>query len=660
MRPHPSPWSIALCLALVLALPTAVAAAPAPAPGVVSHVKVLSDKVPDVSSLDAWKQSFIKDGMSDKDKALAVWKTVVMFQHQDAPPLEYLELENTVMDPIRLFNVYGYSFCSVATSHVLALARHAGLEGRGWTINRHCVSEVRFDGQWRLLDASLINYFPKADGSIAGVEEIVADLKAWYEKNPDFKGNDAKLRQFMRSGGWRKGPAVLSRSSFYDDNGWLPAATHGWYSTMQEYDGSTCNLYESGYSVGYEVNVQLRPGERLTRNWANKGLHVNMDGGETPGSLNTPVGKDNLRYTPAYGDLAPGRIGNGTHEYAVPLADGSFRAGALLADNLASKAEDKAGPALHVKDAAKDAVLIIRMPSSYVYLGGRLTFKAAVGDGGAIAVAFSDNNGLDWKEIANVTDAGDHAVDLKPLVLRRYDYRLRFVMKGKGTGLDALAVTHDVQHSQRPLPALAQGANKITFSAEPQEGTITIEGSTDPGSRGKQLFYTDFHPERLNIADDYLKLTEGKGAVTYPVETPGDMTRLRVGVFYRARDAKDAWDVLVSFDDGKTFKPVGRCEGPTRNHGRYFVFSDVPRGSRKALVRFAGEQRNTTMIYQARISADYTEPNGGFRPVKVIYIWEEAGAEKRDVHVARKPRETYTINCQARPTMKSLLLELAN
>src|SRR5437899_2786201 len=31
--------------------------------GVVSHIKVLSDKVADVSSLAAWKKSFIRDGM---------------------------------------------------------------------------------------------------------------------------------------------------------------------------------------------------------------------------------------------------------------------------------------------------------------------------------------------------------------------------------------------------------------------------------------------------------------------------------------------------------------------------------------------------------------------------------------------------------------------
>src|ERR1035437_3447948 len=78
--------------------------------GVVSHIKVLSDKVQDVSSLEAWKKSFIKEGMSDKDKALAIFNTEIMFQQADVPiPSEYLQRENAVLDPIKMFNVYGYT-----------------------------------------------------------------------------------------------------------------------------------------------------------------------------------------------------------------------------------------------------------------------------------------------------------------------------------------------------------------------------------------------------------------------------------------------------------------------------------------------------------------------------------------------------------------------
>ncbi|MGB2824383.1 MAG: hypothetical protein WBF17_25635, partial [Phycisphaerae bacterium] len=615
--------------------------------GVVSHVKVLSDKVPDVSSLAAWKGSFIKPGMSDRDKALAVWRSVVMFQHQDNPPSEYLQLENSVLDPLKIFNVYGYSYCSVASADVQALARFAGLKARGWTINRHLVPEVFWDGAWHMLDASLINHFPKPDGRIAGVEEIVEGVKAWYAGHPGLKGNDAALRKFMRDGGWKKGPGVLANCPFYDRNGWLPAATHGWYSTMQEYDGSTLFAYESGYSVGYQVNVQLRRGERLTRNWSNKGLHVMMPEKQAPGCLTGQIGKGALRYCPGYGDLAPGRVGNGTLEYDVPLADGAFRLGALAAENLACRAEARGGAAVHVKDASKPARLVIRMPSSYVYLTGKLVFEPKLRAAGRISVELSTNNGLDWRELLTVSIAGDHVavqeVDLTPLVFRRYDYRLRFIMRGEGTGLNALRIVHDIQHSQRALPALGRGSNTITFSAGPPEGTVTIEGSTDAKNGTRQLLYTDFHPRRQNIRDNLLVLAQGSGAVTFPIETPGEMTRVRVGIFFRARDRRDAWDVQVSFDDGKTFRSIGRCEGPTRNDGGYFELGDVPPGTKKALARFVGTQRNTTMIYNLRIDADYAEPHGGFLPVKITYVWKEGDLGQRNVQVAAGPAKTYTI-----------------
>ena len=596
-------------------------------PGVVSHITVLSDKVADFSSIEAWRKAAIKDGMSDEQKAMAVWRSVVSFQHQESPPAEFLQVENSVHDPIKMANVYGYSLCSVASAHVQALARAAGLQARGWTLNAHVVPEILWDGKWHLLDASLIAHFPKADGQPAGVEEIAAGVKQWYAEHPGFKGDDARLRAFMRGGGWRKGPEVLTRTTAYDDNGWLPAATHGWYSTMQEYDGSTLFEAESGYSMGYEVNVQLRPGERLTRNWSNKGLHVNMDGGGAPGCIAEKTGEGALRYTPKFGDIAPGRIGNGTLEYTVPLAKGAT------------------------------GVFEVRMPGSYVCLGGEVALTASVAAGGGIGVEFSDNHGLDWKPVATITASGAQKLDLKPLVFRRYDYRLRFTLRA--ASLDALSIRHDIQHSQRPLPALAQGANAIAFSAGPQEGTITLEGSTDLHNKAKQLVFTDFHPATENLEAGAIRPKGREGSITFPVHTPGDIARLRLHTFYRARDAKDAWDVQVSFDGGKSFRSVDRLTGPYKMMGKSTVVADVPRGTRDALVRYAGTQVNTAAVLNFRIDADYTEPLGGFRPVKVTYVWDEGGVERRDEHIAAKPTESYTIQCAAKPVMKSLAVELA-
>jgi hypothetical protein len=380
------------------------------------------------------------------------------------------------------------------------------------------------------------------------------------------------------------------------------------------------------------------------------------------------VGSGELRYAPKFGDIAPGRVGNGTLVYDVPLAIGTARAGALRYENLAANAEDKQAPALHVKSAVEPGVLELRMPSSYVYLGGSLKANFVVGEGGSVRVLLSRNNGLDWKEVFARTEPGksEQTIDLKPLVYRLYDYRLRFELKGAGTGLDALHVEHDVQHSQRPLPALAAGENTITFSAAAaNEGTITVEGNTSPTTKGNQLLASEFKPALVGVEsnDRGFRMTAPKGSATFAVETPGDMTRLRFGSHYRAVDEGDGWDYLISFDEGGTWVPAGGASGPTTGNCEYVSYEAVPRGVRKALVRFAGRpggaQKKETLIYDFRIDADYAEPAGGFRPVKVTYVWEEGGVEKRDVHVASQPEETYKITCGENPLMKSLIVELA-
>jgi hypothetical protein len=663
--------------AIVAALVASVAWAQTPAAqpvGIVSNVKVLSDKVVDISSLEAWKKSYIKDGMSDKDKALACFTTEITYQQADAPPMEYLQREDAVLDPIKLFNVYGYTLCSVSAANMACLGRYVGLKADNHSVNNHVLPQFFYDKAWHMYDGDLIEYFPKADGSIASLQEMADGITAWAKDHPDFPmgpdgaAKSARYKWMMADNNqWKtKGPEILSRNPYYDDMGWLPTADFAWGDTMQQFNKIN-NSWESCYSMGYSVNVQLRVGETLTRNWFNKGLHVNMGGGEAPGSLTAKIGEGSFRFTPKLGDLAPGRVGNGTLVYDVPLATGEFRAGALTADNLASKSEDNAAPAVHVKDADKPAVLDIRMPSSYVYVGGTADVNAAIGDGGSIHVLFSDNNGLDWKDVATIDKAGPQKIDLKSLAFRRYVYILRFVMKGKGTGLDSLKITNDIQHSQRPLPVLGQGDNTITFSAG-NEGTITIEGATslDPKNKGKQVTFDDFHPVLDGFTAGTTPKSEGKGSATLTVKTPGDMARLRISDYFLSQGKDSAFNIDVSFDDGKTWKTVDEpkqeeLESGVRNHvGRHVTVSEVPAGTRSAQVRYRGNGGNNTIVLcNARIDADYKEPAGGFRPVQVTYVWEEGGLEKKDVHVAKTPQDSYKIKCDSKPVMKSIILELA-
>jgi hypothetical protein len=652
-------WLPALLIVLPLAAEQTRTTPPETA-GVVCQVKVVSDKVPDVTTLEAWKRSFIKEGMSDEEKALAIWRTVAMFQHQDSSVEELLHNEGSLTDVMKVIHVYGHSYCGMAAAHAISLARYLGLEARGWTINAHVVPEIKWDNAWHLLDPSLIVYFPKPDKKIAGVEEIIAGVKEWYEKNPGYwdgrKGNEPKLRALHQEGGWqgwKKGPEILLNCPTYDPTGWVPAKSHGWYAQMMEYDGSCGEgkpfLYEMGFSQGYQVNVQLRKGEKLTRNWGHKGLCLE----NRPGCMDAKATEGGLAYSSTmFGDLSNGRIGNGTHEYIVPVTTGEYRKGALVAENLADQA-------VQVKDPEKNGVLVIRMPSSYVYLTGQMQLQAVIPTKGEIHVQLSDNNGIDWKDVQKTDASGNLTIDLKPFVYRRYDYRLKFTLRGKGTGLQSLKIRHDIQHSQRPLPALGAGENTITFSSG-NEGTISVEGSHYAAQKGKQVLITDFKPTPNSMTLTDSMIVQGpKGDVTFPIEAPGDITRVRFGLSGRVNDKTDSWSFDVSYDQGKTWKTVDRLAGPARFASKFVTASDVPPGTRKVLVRYSGQQTTVAMIFNQRIDVDYREPQGGFAPVRITYVWDEGGKEKQDVRVVAKPSEVYKITCGAKPTMKSVILELA-
>ena len=343
---------------------------------------MLSDKVPDLSNLEAWKKAFIKEGMSDKDKGLAIWKSITTFKQQDQPPLEFLTGDTgDVHDVIKTFNVYGYGLCCCASSNVEQLSQYVGLKHRGWAINGHSVSEVNWDDSWHLLDSALVCYWPKSDGNIASVDELISGVNTWMDKNPDFKAHPEKLQAFAQANGWKKGPDVFSHTTCYDENGRLVVTPwHGWWSNLEEYNGkgggpgNKAVVYDYGYSQGYQLNIQLRPGERLTRNWFNRGFDTNMDNnGLRPNCLAVNIGEGFMAYSRGLGDLANQRIGNGTTLYDAPLASGAFRGSALVVDNLACTSEDKATPALHVKD--RRAAGRARDPhAQQLRLSGRNTF----------------------------------------------------------------------------------------------------------------------------------------------------------------------------------------------------------------------------------------------------------------------------------------------
>jgi len=635
--------------------PDAFAGSAAGGAGHVNGIKVVSDKTEDVTSIEAILGWMIKPGISDREKGLAVWETVVKFRHQNPPPNEYLEFDRNVHDAVKTFNVYGYGMCCCASANIAELARAAGLEARGRIITSHSVPEVSWGGAWHLLDASLITWFPNARGDVASVDEIIESVTGWYAQNPAHRDNDGSLRQFMRGGGWRKGPAVLAASRFYDENGWLPARSHGWYSTMQEYDGKNNGFYEYGYSSGYRATFRLRAGESLTRNWSNRGLHVNMDGsGGTP-CINDEVGKGELGYSPRYGDLAPGRIGNGTLLYRVPLSQKDWRSGAWSLDNV------KTGAGISPMDRGRPAEATFRMQCPYVFLGGKIRLAGEAKGNGWLKVLLSTNNGLDWTEIKEINGKFNEEIDVKDKVFRRYDYYVRLAMAGD-VAVAALEIENDIQHSQRALPALGQGPNAVTVHAGPAVNTVTAAPSLhqDIGNKNEKL--SGFRPVLEGARHEGSVINSGgRGSVTFPVATPGDIRSVRFGGHFRADGNNQGVGLMLSFDGGRSWAEAGSVPGPYRGYCKYVEYDRVPPGARTVLVRY---QLSGASILSLRADVDYWDTpdgrkprSGAFPPFVVTYVYKD-GAEKRVPLVVKQSPAKFSITCGSKPEMRSIIVEV--
>ena len=126
---------------------------------------------PDLTSAETILESIHDVGMTDEEKALAIYEFVKAWRIHWFPPQPQEEMH----DPVRLMGVYGYGFCDDAAQAVEQLARRAGLRARVWELNGHVVSEIYYDGRWHLLDADLERTYDHPDGHLASVEELAAD-----------------------------------------------------------------------------------------------------------------------------------------------------------------------------------------------------------------------------------------------------------------------------------------------------------------------------------------------------------------------------------------------------------------------------------------------------------------------------------------------------
>jgi hypothetical protein len=272
----------------------------------------LSNGQNDFRSLDEIVARAIGPKMTDSEKARALWWQEV--QHRF-----HLEGDNgELLDPVKVFNVYGHNTCGNDSVCLAGLWRKAGLKVAPARLVGHCVTQVFYDGAWHLMDGDMHSiYLMRDNETVAGEQDLVRDHDL--------------IRRTHTQG-------ILQPDGRAGDE---------WESSIYVFEGPVTGDRNSATSA---LNMTLRPGEAIVWRWG----HLNP-----------------IKYHGPRPPQFPDRVCNGLWEYRPDFKDPSWRAGAATALSI----RERDGSL--VAEEGKTGIVVWTMSSPYVFVGGRLEVEGA-------------------------------------------------------------------------------------------------------------------------------------------------------------------------------------------------------------------------------------------------------------------------------------------
>jgi hypothetical protein len=349
----------------------------------------------------------LRPGMADREKALALWRLQTTHRfHASTGDAE-------VNDPVKVFNVYGYTTCGDDSVCLAGLWRTAGFKVRPARVVGHCITQVHYDGRWNLLDGDMGPFFLLRDNvTVAGEQDLVRD-------------HDLVKRTHTHG--------ILDADSRADAE---------WSAALFVYEGEAGGDRNSARDT--TMNMVLRPNEALVWRWGHR----------------VPLKYHGRADITTWGRRAADRVCNGLWEYRPDFAKESWRRGADVVDNVRAKDGEL------VAEAGKTGVLVWKMRSPYVFVGGRLEVE---GDRAKFSLSW---DGASWQEV------GENLDTLFPANgPARYEYRLRCELP-EGARLKRLAIVNDLQMAPLALPGMVVGENHFTYtdqSTGPRRVRLTHE-----------------------------------------------------------------------------------------------------------------------------------------------------------------------------------------
>jgi hypothetical protein len=505
----------------------------------------------------------LRPGMTDREKALALWHL------QTTHRFHATTNDAEVNDPVKVFNVYGYTTCGDDSVCLAGLWRTAGLRVRPARVVGHCITQVHCDGRWNLLDGDMGPFYLLRDNAtIAGEEDLVRD-------------HDLLKRAHTHG--------ILDADS---------RAAAEWSAGMFVYEGQAGGDRDSPHDT--TMNMVLRPGEALVWRWGHR----------------VPVRYHGRVDLAGWGRRAPERVCNGLWEYRPDFTRDAWRRGADAVQNV--RTEEGALAA----EPGKTGILVWTMRSPYVFVGGRLEVE---GEGAKFSACL---DGTSWQEAGE--DLNTLFPANGPA---RYAYRLRcelppgarllrlavvndlqmaplalpgmvvgdnsFTYTDQSTGPRRVRLTHTWVERSVSRPPGAPPAPVFPADGGRTDGTDVVFAWRPPEGPGPDAV-ADYHFELSDrpdmawpLSSNFIKLignTADRGRPRYRVPSPGLLTPGRVYYWrVRARNAKGVWGPwgkTWSFTADGPAEPVAVVLEPAKGSDGPVVLRWKPNPSGRAPLRY--------------------------------------------------------------------------
>jgi hypothetical protein len=488
----------------------------------------LSNGRNDFRSIRAIVDRAIEPGMTEKEKAIALWWQQV--QHRF-----HFEGDNRELaSPVKVFNIYGHNTCGNDSICMAGLWKTAGLKVAPARLVGHCVTQVFYDGRWNLFDGDMHSmYLLRDNETIAGEQDLVRD-------------HDLIKRTHTQG--------ILRPQGRAGDE---------WEASIYVFEGDVTGDRNADGTAA--MNMTLRPGEAIVWRW-----------GHT----------EPVKYFGSPAHKFTERICNGLWEYRPDFADAMWRKGAESIQNIVSdsnglKAED-----------GKTGIVVWTIRAPYVIVGGKLDVQGDGAefeiswDGKAWE---SVGNNLDplfppvgtarysyrlrcqlagaarLRSLGIVSD-----LQMAPLALpemgigeNQFTYSDESPASAE-TAKRRVRITHEWVERSASAPPGASAAPIRPRSGGDTEGTDVVfewQPAADPDGDKIADYHFELSPRRdmkWPLSMSFAKLisrTSDAGAARYTLKTPGELNPYRE--YYWHVRAKDEHGVWGPWSETWSFTPRG-------------------------------------------------------------------------------------------------------